>query len=1218
MIGQTIDNRYQVDSLIGRGGMGAVYQAIDLAENRPVALKVLHYFIDMETEVALTRFQREFRVLARLKHPNIVQAYDYGTYQDTPYLILEFLSGHTLTTEITAGPLPRERSILIARQISEALVHLHSQSIVHRDLKPGNLMLLKDEDTLKVKLMDFGLVRINNLSGQLTQEGVALGTVAYMAPEQAQGIQVDFRADLYALGTVLYEMAAGRPPFVHQNPAMILMQQLTTQPPSPRQFNPNLDEPLEQFILDLLAKEPAQRPNSTELVVTRLADLASATVPTFSTPPKQSADLIPRIPLIGREAALSELSQRWAEAQTGHGQIVAISGVAGVGKTRLVTEASLQAQLGHGRFIRGGCREYGSLPYEPLVEIVDLLLQDLPASVKDSLPVELIRLLSSDIEVPADTQSEQPLSGDPAEARSRLFAGFWTVFRQAAQKQPLMIVVEDVQWADPTTFELRSYLARRVGEAPILLIITCRPEEVEPSSPLAAVLQNLQRDHLIHIITLDLLTRVQIADFLKAALGQERIPEWLLESFCQATGGNPLFIEETLKALAAEGQLTKWTWQDLSQSLKLSSLGLQLPQNVLALAERRLQMLADDDRPILTAAAVLGPEFSFALLETVAKVDEDTLLDAIDRLLAAHLISELPLQGGEDRYRFTQEALRQALLRTISQRRVRRLHQHAGESIQQLHDTSQPRYWPILAHHFDEAGQKKQALKYFTLAADGAANIYANAEAVMYYNRALEIATAEIDKELAGSDQLRHLFTRRGRSLELSSQFEAALDNYKQMASLAHEYRDQALELAALTALTTIQATPTSVQNIKQAETLSKQALTLSRQLGDRQAEAKVLWNLVLVHRFLDQATEAVAYGEQSLAIARELNLREQMAYTLNDMSWAYLAIGQPEKLRAALDEARNLWRELGNMPMLADNLYSAAGHHALRGDIEHALDLIDETLRISRSINNLWNQAHSWSLRVYIYLERGEYAKAIEAVEKTATLSEQSALSHLQLSAIVDRGWVYGLLGDFERGLELGRQARAKAAKTLFGWRAYPTAMMIWLHLQNGDLAAAQAIAAENDISSIAEESESLDLVWIALAQSELALGQQDYPQAIAIVDRLVARLRQLDIKIFVSHALYTKSRALLAQNKVDEAYETLTMIRAEAEVMGLRRGLWPILYTLSQIEARRGNVSEADALRRQAQEIIEYMADHAPPDLRNSFLALPQIRKVLEDINV
>ncbi|MHC4816378.1 MAG: protein kinase domain-containing protein [Planctomycetota bacterium] len=585
MIGQTILDRYQLQALIGRGGMGTVYRATDLVEERPVALKVLHYFLDSQTEAALTRFRREFRVLARLDHPHIMRAYDYGTHSGSPFLVLEFLAGHTLTEELAAGPLPRTDLLRIARQICQALVYIHAQSIVHRDLKPGNLMLLSADDALQLKLMDFGLVRQTNLSMQLTQEGMAIGTVAYMAPEQAQGFPVDFRADLYALGTILYEMATGRPPFVHENPAMVLMQQLTASPLSPRELNPDLDEPLARLIMQLLAKEPAERPVRTELVAAQLARLADETAPT-PVPVSKRVDLVPRVPLIGREALIGELARRWAAVQAGQGQVLLLSGAAGSGKTRLLTEARLQVHLAEERFLQGHCREQASLPYQPLDEVLAALLHDLPAAVRHTLPADLDQILPGARPATHDDASldRDPLRTDQSEARLRLFAACWTLLQQAAQSRALMIALEDLQWADPTTLELVGYLASRLEQVRILLVLTCRPEEIEPGAALASLLQNLHRDRLDYSLTVDLLNREQVAYFLQAALGRAQIPAWLVDSFHRTTGGNPLFIEETLKALAAEGQVAQWAHQETSQWASLSSTMLRLPQSVLALS----------------------------------------------------------------------------------------------------------------------------------------------------------------------------------------------------------------------------------------------------------------------------------------------------------------------------------------------------------------------------------------------------------------------------------------------------------------------------------------------------------------------------------------------------------------------------------------------------------------------------------------------------------
>ncbi|HRV90908.1 MAG TPA: protein kinase [Anaerolineae bacterium] len=1210
MIGQTINNRYRIEASLGRGGMGTVYRASDLVESRAVALKVLHLFLDQEGEATLTRFHREFRVLARLNHPYIMQAYDYGTFEETPYLVLELLEGVTLRQELTGEPLPRERLLPIARQLAEALVYLHTQSIIHRDLKPGNLMLLPPHDSPQVKLMDFGLVRQTDMSMQLTQEGLALGTVAYMAPEQAQALPVDFRADLYALGIILYEMAAGRPPFTHHHPAMVLMQQMTTPPPPPRQFNPTLDEPLEQFILTLLAKEPAERPASTDLVVQQLAYLADESVmivsPTGPDPAIGRADLIPRVPLIGRAAALADLTQNWVKAKTGQGQIILLSGGAGLGKTRLLTEMGLQVKMDGGKTLTCHCREHTSLPYQPVIDILDMALRHLPAAERETIPPELARLLpGAGVESP-----NEPAPTDQAEARLRLFAACWDLLNRAAQTRPLLIAVEDVQWVDPSTLELLAYLAQRMPQAPVLLVLSLRPEEVDAKVPVAALWHDWQRGEIAQAIMLEPLTPGQIADFLKTALGQKSLPQWIIDNFQQATGGNPLFIEETLKALAAEGQVGEWIGPKMSQLNNLSGMMLQLPQNVLDLAERRLQLLTEEDRSILTAAAVLGPEFPFALLEAVTQMDEDDLLDAIDRLLASRLIEELPLQEGEDRYRFAQEALRQALLKTISQRRLRVMHRRSGEAIQAIYDTRQQRYWPVLAHHFAMSGNDQSAQKYFTLAGQAAARVYAHAEAISYYGRALDMAKRDTTPHNAETNQeMAHLYIQLGRALELNSQFDQALAIYEEMAEVAHQRDAPAMKLTALMARATLQAMPSPVLNPVQGEVISKQALVLAHDLGDQTAEAKTLWNLSNLCKFSNRLPQAIDYGERALTLARDLNQTEQIAFILNDLALCYWFAGRLNRAGALFREADDLWRDLNNLPMLVDSLTGLAGLAVFGGDYDLALTFSEEAAQISQSIGNLWGQSYSKVGIGYVYWDRGQPGQAIAVMEECLRLSDLANYVVPQVYTRADLAAVYGSLGAFECGLETARQALTVAETKMPGRRPYALARLAQLHLKQGDLTeAARAIdRAKTDPN---REAAPTFFQLVYLAEAELALGQGAYERALDVTNVLLANLQHFNMQSYMPHGLYLQGQALLGLGQVEPARNTLLAARIKAEAIGSRRTLWPILATLADLET---DLLKAEPLRQQAREIITYIADHALPELRASFLELPTTQELL-----
>ncbi|MCB0163857.1 MAG: protein kinase [Anaerolineae bacterium] len=1209
MIGQTIDERYQIEALIGRGGMGAVYRSNDLIEDRLVAIKVLHYFLDTQTDVALTRFQREFRVLAQLDHPRIVRAFGYGMYQNMPYLVLEFLSGQTLAQELSNGLIPWPRLLPIARQICEALVYLHDQSIIHRDLKPGNLMIQNHGDP-QVKLMDFGLVRPANFSQHLTQEGVALGTVSYMAPEQAQGFPVDFRADLYALGVILYEMVTGRPPFIHDNPAMVLMQQITSSPLAPSQFNANIDESLEQLILQLLAKEPAQRPSTDEVVAT-LALLADDAPPAMSRSKPKRVDLIPRVPLIGREQALAEVWQVWSQAQSSRGQTVLVEGAAGIGKTRLLDEAAAQVRLTGGSIVRDHCREYGSLPYYPLIDMVATTLDSL-LTVRPSLPVELSRLLPG-----ASDSIETSTAGDQAEARLRIFMGCWTVFREAGQSQPLMIVVEDIQWANSATLELLGYLAERIESSPILLVMTYRSEEIEAHSPLAQLQQELWRRNQAKVIRLEALRPEQVKDFLKMALGQAQVPPLVVDSFYETTNGNPFFIEETLKALAAEGQVEQWINQPSSQSGHYTGLALPLPlpQNVLVLAERRLALLSVEDRPILTTAAVLGSEFSFSLLQMVAQLDEDDLLDAIDRLLAARLIEELPLQAGEDRYRFSQEALRQALLNTLSQRRKRQLHKRTGNAMQNLIDTSRPQTWPILAYHFTQAGEYNQALNYCLQAGHAAAKAYANAEAVTHYRHALTIIEISDRVNSIGEEQLRDLYINLGRNLEMAGKYDEALQIYQALEALSRERSSQPLELAASLAQATIRATSTPVNDQTQGEALSQRALALAQKLNDPQAEAKAYWNLLLLFKDTERFQEALDCAHQAITICRQYGLPEQMAYVFNDMAWVYLGLGRTDDIDTSLEQARTLWRQLNNKPMLADNLSVSASQKYFRGNFQGAFELAEEAYQISQSIDNFWNLANSQWVMAHVYMEYGEFGRAVEVLEATIQLSDEAGWVFGQVTTRADLGLVFGLMGDIERGLDAVRSAQVRAETFPNDSRLYAMGVTAQLYILAGDVAGAEKILEESALLLNPDNASNFALVWITLAEARVLRIQGHYQQALATIDHFVGLLDRLKFQAFKADALWIKGRILADLDHVDEAIDMLAQARHLAETLGSRYTLLMILETLYRVEAQRGHVIPAADVRREARPLVDHIADGLPADLRPFFLDLPDIKAILTD---
>ena len=251
-----LSGRYELVHLVARGGMAEVYRAHDRLLDRPVAVKVLFPELSVDRNF-VERFRREAQAAANLSHPHIVPVFDWGEDNGTYFIVMEFIDGRPLSSILrTAGPLHPDRAAEIAADVALALDYAHRHGVIHRDIKPGNV-LITDEG--QVKVTDFGIARAVNTDESLTQTGAVMGTATYFSPEQAEGLGVDARSDIYSLGVVIYEMVAGRPPFTGDSPVSVASKHVREQAPAPRTFNPSVPPDLEAIILKCMAKSPDYR-----------------------------------------------------------------------------------------------------------------------------------------------------------------------------------------------------------------------------------------------------------------------------------------------------------------------------------------------------------------------------------------------------------------------------------------------------------------------------------------------------------------------------------------------------------------------------------------------------------------------------------------------------------------------------------------------------------------------------------------------------------------------------------------------------------------------------------------------------------------------------------------------------------------------------------------------------------------------------------------------
>ena len=349
LIGAFLDDRYRIESSLGQGSMGVVYRARDTVLERDVAIKVVSR-LSLGTS-GRGRLLQEAQSIAKLNHPNIVTVYDVGERDGLPFIVMELVDGQSLHED---RPDDLESILAITRQICSALQHAHSQGIIHRDIKPENVLLDQDGNA---RLMDFGIAR--SAASRLTQQGTLIGTIHYIAPEQALGEDIDQRVDLYSLGVMLYELVTGELPFESEDPLAVITQHLHAPVVPPRAKDETIPLELDTLIQQLMAKNPLDRPESAADVqivlegITANLDVGMAAPAVLQQPDISALDRIASGRIVGRSVELAEARGLWQRAVAGQGQLLLVSGEPGVGKTRLVQELVTQTQLTGGSVLVG-------------------------------------------------------------------------------------------------------------------------------------------------------------------------------------------------------------------------------------------------------------------------------------------------------------------------------------------------------------------------------------------------------------------------------------------------------------------------------------------------------------------------------------------------------------------------------------------------------------------------------------------------------------------------------------------------------------------------------------------------------------------------------------------------------------------------------------------------------------------------------------------------
>jgi tetratricopeptide (TPR) repeat protein len=956
---------------------------------------------------------------------------------------------------------------------------------------------------------------------------------------------------------------------------------------------------------------------------------------------------------IGRKAELQRLDEFLKKAAGGQLQVAFVAGEAGAGKSSLVEKFIQDEEESDPALIAcmGECNAHTGSgdPYLPFRQVLTALTTEpegkksadeadktkRTARLKEFVRVSshtLIKIgpdligifvpgagllariatevaLSSDIAGKLSARIGKKAGPEPAKVnpqldQEKIFEQYASVLKVLSTDRTLLLVLDDLQWADSGSLNLLFHLARQLKDSRILLLGTYRPDDVAlgrdgQRHPFEAILNELKRYHGDIVLDLSQIDSDERRAFTNGLIDSEpnHLDAAFREQLFAHTDGQPLFTVELLRNLQERGDLVKdkdggwiqgatWNWDTL-------------PARVEGVIGERIARLPESLRETLNVSSVMGYEFIAQVIAQVQQVQELELVKNLSRELEKRYL--LVSEQGETKigklflsiYRFSHAMTQQYLYNELSQGERRLLHGEIAETLETLTTDHSDQFALQLARHYEEAGNAEKAIRYWTLAGDSAYQVYAQNEAIAAYTRALELG-----KEAAlGTEQLRHLYGHRGRAMELLGQFEQALKNYAEMLSTARERQDRRMELDAMMATSTLYSTPTAVMDPEKGQAISEEALKLVKELGDQSIECKVLWNLLLASLHGAKLDQAIGYGESSLSLARSLNLRDQIPYTLTDLGRAYNVACRFEEAERRLAEATSLWRESGNMPMLNDNLNTLLLNHFWSGKYKNALVIAQESLEVSHTTKNIWAQCWPRHVQGQIWFEYGEIDRALDELVASVRLAQEAnAPIHIKWYE-ADLCWAYIQIGAVQKGMDLYHATRVpnQELSALTAWT--PTAVAYALcEIATGQLdPAASTLGARHLSNSFVDYA-------LKLAQGRLALARKDPTQAIAILGPVLENIQQFKIDQHMPEALFLKGQAHLMNGEGTLAKAAFEQARLAAEALDSRWLIWQILAALGGVESEAGKSS---ALKSQAREIIQFIADHIHEDeMRSQFL--------------
>ncbi|MEP6920350.1 MAG: AAA family ATPase, partial [bacterium] len=1108
----------------------------------------------------------------------------------------EYVAGQNLKNQIQSdGALPLTRLLEIGIQAADALAAAHQINLIHRDIKSANILITPSG---VAKILDFGLAKVIRTIAQqvdaeaptltnLTDEGTVLGTAAYMSPEQTRGQALDARSDIFSLGCVLYEAATRSLPFKGPSMLAIMHSIATGDPLAPSRVRPELPREFDLIIERAMAKDKENRYSTAAEMGQALRNLrATSTAEWMGGPIVYDRDLIeaPVAPFVGRGPELTRLEGLLEQTIEGSGRVVLISGEPGIGKTSLADEFLRRARaLAPGLSIaRGRCVEqYGTgEAYLPFLDAISTLLigssrERLAGIMLTSAPTWCAQLPVAFSSTGAIEKLQQETIGATKERMMREMGDALGTF---ASISPVVLLLEDLHWADPSSVDLLRHLSQRISNQRLLIAGTFRPEDIERTNhPLKRYKAEMQAHKLCEELALDSLSPEHIQDYLNVTFGPHSFPPEFARHIHDKTEGHPLFATNLLQYLHERGDIAK-TNEHWSLSRPILEMALELPESVRSMIGRKMDSLGEAERRALQYASVEGQEFLSTVVASLLNVDEVDLEEMLAQLENTHRLvvtlgeEELPDGSLATRYRFAHALYQNFLYSGLVAKRRIMLHKQAAEQLAQRYEKRAPHIATQLALHFEQGRDFVRAVEFLSHAGDNATALYANDEAADHYTRALGLAEKLSDE--IQSEAVATLFGKRGAANMALSRFDQSVEDYMSMLKHQEVTDSPAKNAAVLIALAT---TLFFSHRLDEMKTRADEALDAAKRAGSETLRLDTMCLMALKH---------LCYGE--------------------------LAVGRP-----ILDDVIKSSRAIDHKPALLAGLAWRGCLYFFQTDYERAIECVEEAIQLASRLRDGFLYLTSMFFLGLSHGNLGRMSQGIATLEEAIQMAGRNGDRFWYPRMPNCIGWMHRELQDFEgafkhdqEGLRVARQYHVLEAE------ANSLINLGIDHTNEGK--------AEETMSAFRETHEIFErdawFRWRYNIRLEAAtawhwLRQGDTKQAGVFAQRLLDTASEHEVHKYIAEAHRLKAQIAIAVGDPATAEAEFNAVFDELKRYPAPLVEWKTLAALGRLESTRGNVETARSAFTRAAEIVKACAASVTDeDLRNMFLSSTAVREVLD----